>query len=1130
VKITDLQVDGYGVWTALKVAGFADGLNVLYGPNEAGKTTLLHFVRSMLYGFSPLRRRYFPPVHGGRPGGGLAVAGPNGRFEINRHDQPGEPGTGEQLVLTAADGTRQGEYLMKVLLCNVDEAIFNNVFAVGLREMQELGTLSDTEAAALLYNLTAGLDRVSLVEVMRELETSRNRILDRDGKPCQVVQLLADREKLRAEIEELAAQSRRYGHLAAEHHQSQQEVARLEEECNRAEYLARVIELAINLREPWKQRTNLDDQLAALGPPQAVPAGAVERLDALNARLQSHRQQVEQLQGQWEQARAEAAGLTINEALWRQAARVEALREQEPWLTTLQNQIGQLETEIAEIESRLAGEQERLGLGGAGEAGELPTLSVRALAKLRAPARALRAGRVRLEEARQSVATAEENAQSLERQIAAGLAARGQEDLTSAMERAGNLVSQLRRRVQSDERLEQMTRYQAELEQQSRDLLERQLLPPRVLAGLGAVFVLGVLLVLVGLFRPGSITGSLGWSLALLGLAGSGAAAFGKIMLERSNARQLENCQKQIHMLQSQIQQTTQERDALDRQLPRGGPIAARLETAEKELAALEELVPLDTRCTAARQEAEAATRRVAQAQEELGSARRRWREALAAVGLPGTLAPKQVRQLVQRCDQIGQMQRRLAHRREEVQQRRRERDSLSGRIAQLATDTGVGVDSPQPIEQLRQLGQALARQEAASARREVLRRQARQIRLRRSRHEEAISRLQHRRRSLLLESGAKDEQELRRRAVQAASAEMLRKDRAALDKEITVAIGGHCPEEAVREQLQGQNAEGIEQRRTQLLDRVAHIREELKQRYEKRGQLAEQLKTLSGDRRLAIKQLELATIEKRLEDALGRWQVLASTSRILDIVRTTYEKDRQPETLQEASGYLDRLTQGRYRRVWTPLGEHVLRLDDAEGRSLGVEALSRGTREQLFLSLRLALAASYARRGASLPLVLDDVLVNFDADRAKAAAALLRDFAGAGHQLLIFTCHEHILRLFTALKVPVSRLPDNSQENLPAVVFQQSAANQPQRTRKSAPAPRKVAAQAKVPELEEDISPKRKAKRAVFDADFFDPDEDVADEEDEQDGEEDEDIDEEEDVEEYEEDLYEDDGTAEAA
>ena len=50
-------------------------------------------------------------------------------------------------------------------------------------------------------------------------------------------------------------------------------------------------------------------------------------------------------------------------------------------------------------------------------------------------------------------------------------------------------------------------------------------------------------------------------------------------------------------------------------------------------------------------------------------------------------------------------------------------------------------------------------------------------------------------------------------------------------------------------------------------------------------------------------------------------------------------------------------MTQDKYRRVWTPVGERVLRVEDSEGEGLSVEVLSRGVREQLFLSLRLALA-----------------------------------------------------------------------------------------------------------------------------------------------------------------------------
>ena len=196
MKINALEIDGYGVWTGLEIERLSDGLSVLYGANEAGKTTLLQFIRSMLYGFSPAR------------GNGISRLS-TAEYRAEQSMSPARPadskspahlqadGSGEEIVLTAPDGTRQGEHVVKLLLSNIDEAIFNNVFAVELREMQELATLDNTQAAELLYNLTAGLDRVSLVEVMRELEASRNRILDAGGNPSQITQLWAQREKLR---------------------------------------------------------------------------------------------------------------------------------------------------------------------------------------------------------------------------------------------------------------------------------------------------------------------------------------------------------------------------------------------------------------------------------------------------------------------------------------------------------------------------------------------------------------------------------------------------------------------------------------------------------------------------------------------------------------------------------------------------------------------------------------------------------------------------------------------------------------------------------------------------------------------------------------------------------------------
>jgi hypothetical protein len=66
-------------------------------------------------------------------------------------------------------------------------------------------------------------------------------------------------------------------------------------------------------------------------------------------------------------------------------------------------------------------------------------------------------------------------------------------------------------------------------------------------------------------------------------------------------------------------------------------------------------------------------------------------------------------------------------------------------------------------------------------------------------------------------------------------------------------------------------------------------------------------------------------------------------------------------------------------------------------------------------------------------------VLVNFDMERATAAATVLRDFAASGHQMLVFTCHEHIAQLFRDLKAAVRELPENSVREPAALIFDET-------------------------------------------------------------------------------------------
>ena len=80
----------------------------------------------------------------------------------------------------------------------------------------------------------------------------------------------------------------------------------------------------------------------------------------------------------------------------------------------------------------------------------------------------------------------------------------------------------------------------------------------------------------------------------------------------------------------------------------------------------------------------------------------------------------------------------------------------------------------------------------------------------------------------------------------------------------------------------------------------------------------------------------------------------------------------------------LIRLRKHRYVRVIRKADGNKLVVETPEGLQKNVSALSRGTAEQLYLSMRLAFIKEYANRVGTLPLIVDDILVNFDPSKSE--------------------------------------------------------------------------------------------------------------------------------------------------
>jgi uncharacterized protein YhaN len=144
----------------------------------------------------------------------------------------------------------------------------------------------------------------------------------------------------------------------------------------------------------------------------------------------------------------------------------------------------------------------------------------------------------------------------------------------------------------------------------------------------------------------------------------------------------------------------------------------------------------------------------------------------------------------------------------------------------------------------------------------------------------------------------------------------------------------------------------------------------------------------------------------RRLERERDRRHVLA---RLLREADRRFREEHQPELIRRAGEHLDAITGGRYARVLLADGTGELsfrvRSEDAPRPVPVADPVSTGTREQVYLALRLAAVDQLDKDGERLPLFLDETLVNWDPERRERGLELLARIA-KGRQVFVFTCH----------------------------------------------------------------------------------------------------------------------------
>jgi uncharacterized protein YhaN len=144
--------------------------------------------------------------------------------------------------------------------------------------------------------------------------------------------------------------------------------------------------------------------------------------------------------------------------------------------------------------------------------------------------------------------------------------------------------------------------------------------------------------------------------------------------------------------------------------------------------------------------------------------------------------------------------------------------------------------------------------------------------------------------------------------------------------------------------------------------------------------------------------------------------------SRILRNEIERYRQQHQGPLLERASEHFAVLTRGSFaglRADFNEKDEPVLVGVRPNDERVYVEGMSSGTRDQLYLALRLASLEKYMESAEPMPFIVDDILVHFDDARSTATLGVLAELASKT-QIILFTHHRRLVEQAQALEVDI--------------------------------------------------------------------------------------------------------------
>lgn len=1039
MKVKRIHIEEYGAWRNLDLPVSSDGLTVIYGPNEAGKSTLRRFLRDVFYGFQ--NQEELTDTIETRSG--FAVVEYEGKeYQIARSAIGNESG---YLEITGPTGEKTDQAFLDEILSGVSEDVFDSVFAVGLKELQELATLHGDEVAERVYGASLGSEGRKILTASKKAVTSKNGIWNSESNSGTLMKITERRSETIRQLRKLGDQQSMYLDLLEEHYSIEAKIndqkkrqTGLQYELNGHQFLARVW-------TPWNRERRLREEYNRLPKLRKLPKNALKRFDEIEMELKQLGNKREKIKAELDDLKSRILHTDQLNFYSDNGGTIQSFLNQRTWLEEAEQRYGMTSNEVDRLQKEWNEKFALLGPDWTEERLDRVNFSPALQIQLNDAARRYQSALGQRSRHQKKYKKLSAKAGVREKQLISAVKQLRIQSLPAGIRETKDRIALLERRAAlrlNEQELANKQKFSQSLV--STIETKKPIIPEFFNSLVVAWIVLSLICSVAGyvLETPPAIL--VGIILAMMGVAYFFVA---KAIEIQSRKKKTETTHQSLFTQNDHLSLNSVRNELfqLDEQARfNDGPVlgdAEALNRAYQLLAELHKLEEEDKSIQEMRRSLSLARSNRAKYQTKVNDARQKWCDLLKQIGFVETLKTKDALLTWQLAFDAYQARENLRRAKDSLDYQGEDINAFRNRISQFGqsylTDSNADWDVNSLLSQweVDLQGYQSEKEKQTSWKKQISRLRKESNTLTRQ-----INLYRRKRKSLLAAAKVKSRDELEEFL-------SLRIRRRQLKEELELAVlevqevASSEPNLAVVEEDllaydAAKNREHIELLSMELEDLV----KDLQTSHATLGRIHRDMEALETDRSEVELRFQRQKTDDELVEETEKWLGASLAGESVSHLRQHYEKSSQPKTLKNASWYLNRLTKGSYKSVWTPLGARELRVEHDDDSNYDVSQLSDGTREQLFLSIRLAMIEEMTQKGVELPVILDDIFVNFDHKRTKAAVSALIDFAEKGQQIFMFTCHEHLAKQFDKKGVEPIQLPDRIKNRLESRIVDEQA------------------------------------------------------------------------------------------